>query len=169
MTENELLKCEREMEEVLAKAAVRWKVEVEPRTPLDYAILKEEAEVFEAMAAKDEDRLKFMQAVFDRIFEFLYEDGPHPGWVLRRVYLLARRYCPERMLNMNGTDLGNLFGESRAAQSWRMQKIFDRLKASGVRGFRGGGCKTEGSRAAYAEAAGGNHNRRGKTKKGKKS
>ncbi len=88
--------------------------------------------------------------------------------MLRRLYMLARRYRPELILHMNGTDLGMLFGETRANQSYRMQLIFDRLKAAGVRGNRGGGCKTESSRGSYAEAAEGNHNRAGGKRKKRK-
>lgn len=164
MKKCELLEHERRTANALARAAARMHEAVDVKTPLDSMMLEEESAIFDAAAGKDEERMRLLRDFFDKFFEFLYEDGPHPGWVLRRIYSLARRYRPELIMGMNGTDLGMMFGETRAAQSWRMQLIFDRLKGSGVRGNRGGGCKTEGSRAAYAEAAAGNHNRSGKKK-----
>jgi hypothetical protein len=168
MREHELQEHERRIEQALARAASRLHVPIERSTPESELILSEEAEAFEQMADAEERGQRLLMAFFTKFFDFLYEDGPHPGWVLRRLYVLARRYRPELILEMNGTDLGLMFGETRASQSYRMQQIFDRLKLSGVRGFRGGGCKTESAREAYAESAEGNHNRAGKRKKKKK-
>ncbi len=168
MREHELLEHERRVESALARAASRLHEAVETRTPVHEVMLSEEAEEFERMADTVEDGERLRQEFFQRFFDFLFEDGPHPGWVLRRLYVLARRYRPDLVLRMNGTDLGLLFGETRAAQSYRMQLIFDRLRGAGARGFRGGGCKSEGSREAYAASAAGNHNR-AKGKKKRKS
>lgn len=168
MTGGELLEHERRVERALARAASRLHEAVEVRTPVDEVMLSEEAECFDEVAQGEQGR-ELLLTFFDRFFEFLYEDGPHPGWVLRRLYALARRYRPSYILHMNGTDLGLMFGETRAAQSWRTQLIFDRLKLSGVHGCRGGGFKTESSREAYADAARGNRNRaKGKKKSTKK-
>lgn len=159
MREHERLEHEQRVDAALERAASRSHEPVELSTPLDELMLKEEAESFERMTG-DEGEMRLLLAFFDRFFDFLYEDGPHPGWVLRRVYALARRYKPDLILGMNGTDLGLMFGESRAAQSWRMQAIFDRLRGAGVRGSRGGGFKTEDAREAYSAAQRGNNNRR---------
>lgn len=165
MREHELLEHERRVDTALSRAASRMHEAVDVNTPVDELMLSEEAEAFERLASDDEAGRRLLLAFFDRFFDFLYEDGPHPGWVLRRVFALARRYRPELILKMNGTDLGLMFGETRAAQSWRMQAIFDRLKLSGVRGARGGGFKCEASRESYSEAARGNSNRSKQKKK----
>jgi hypothetical protein len=169
MREHELLEHERRVESALARAASRMHEAVEPRTPVDELMLSEEAEEFERLADEHERGELLLKKFFFRFLDFLYEDGPHPGWVLRRLYVMARRYRPELILHMNGSELGQLFGETRAAQSHRMQMLFDRLSASGVRGFRGAGCKSETSRSTYAAAAAGNQNRRKKKKKRKSS
>lgn len=167
MREHELLEHERRVESALARAAARLHEVGETRTPLDEVMLSEEAESFERMTDFSEEAQRLRVEFFARFFDFLFEDGPHPGWVLRRIYALARRYRPDLILGMNGTDLGLLFGETRAAQSYRMQLIFDRLRMSGTRGFRGGGCKREESRSAYAASATGNRNRAKKRRKEK--
>ncbi len=157
MTRGELTQHERRVESALERAAARMHEAVEWRTPLDELMLSEAAERMGDVHSEDE--MALLVEFFRRVFDFIFEEGAHPGWVLRRVYALARRYRPDLILHMNGTDLGLLFGETRAAQSYRMQLIFDRLRMSGVRGFRGGGCKSEESRATYAASAAGNHNR----------
>lgn len=159
MKERELLEHERRVDAALSRAADRLHEQIDVNTPADEVMLAEEVESFERLT-KDEEQMRLLLAFFDRFFDFLYEDGPHPGWVLRRVYALARRYRPSLIMNMNGTDLGMMFNETRAAQSWRIQAIFDRLKLSGVRGCRGAGFKSEGARESYSESAKGNHNRR---------
>jgi len=159
MREHELLDHERRVESALSRAASRLHEAVDRRTPLDELMLAEEAEEFERRAEESETAAELLQEFFQRFLDFVFEEGPHPGWVMRRVYALARRYRPELILHMNGTDLGLLFGETRAAQSHRMQLLFDRLRQAGVRGGRGGGCKSQGSREVYASAARGNHNR----------
>lgn len=159
MREHELLEHERRVESALARAASRTHEAVETRTPLDELMLSEEAAEFERLADEHERGELLLNRFFFRMLEFLYADGPHPGWVLRRLYVMARRYRPDLILHMNGTDLGLLFGETRAAQSYRMQLLFEKLQGAGVRGFRGAGCKSEGSREVYAASAAGNSNR----------
>ena len=97
---------------------------------------------------------------WSRLWQFFYADGPHPGVVIRRVFMLARRYAPELILHMNGTDLGIMWGDTRAAQSHRINVMFDGLRSAGVRGNRGGGCKREGTRKTFAKSATGNQNRK---------
>ena len=137
MTEHELLEHERRVATALNRAASRLHEPVEIRDPAHEVIAAEEAEEFAAIADRHEVGPRLLREFFDRFMDCVFEDGPHPGAALRRVYMLARRYTPEKILHMNGTDLGMLFGESRASQSHRMQLIFDRLKGAGVRGNRG--------------------------------
>jgi hypothetical protein len=79
---------------------------------------------------------------------------------MRRVYALTYALRPKAILNMSMHDLGNLFGETPAAQSWRIEKIFSGyLKKNGARGFKAAGQKSEESRAVYSQAQKGNTNR----------
>ena len=179
MNPRELLIHERRIEAALAKASRRRGDEVEGWTPVDELMLRDDLREYEKEVLRvaeetpdvernDDAKFQLFAEWMRLWFDFVFEDGPHPGWALRRVYALARRYRPHVIMHMNGTDLALIFGESRAAQSWRMQQLFDRLKACGVAGNRGSGFKMESTRVGYAKAAKGNHNRRGGAGKTKK-
>ena len=100
-----------------------------------------------------------------RLLMFMFQDGPHPGCVMRVVYLLAQRLKPELVLNMSGAELADMIGETRAAWSARNKRIFTRyLEERGVKASRGRLQKSSAACAKYAVAALGNTNRRGKTK-----
>lgn len=169
---------ERQIDFAMSRAAARLAHigdDVEVRTPLTALLLAEDMERLEAASRSiaeeyGDDFSRTYAAWFGRLLAFFFAEGPHPGVVLRRLYMVARRYGPDLIWGMNGTDLGMMFGESRAAQSYRINLLFDGLKAAGVRGNRGAGCKREEARETYAECATGNHNRRrsaGKKKKKK--
>lgn len=173
LTARELEKHERRINAVLEKTALRRGEAIVVRTPADEVELREELRELEAkcLAAVEEfgdDRWALYSRWFDLWFEFLYEDGPHPQWPLRRLYMLARRYKPALIAHMNGTELGMMWGITRAAESDRLQQLFDRLHFCGVAGFRGGGAKCEETRKTFAATSKGNKNRRGKKSKKKK-
>lgn len=92
---------------------------------------------------------------FHRMMNFLFGGGPrqaHPCEVLRRVYAVAYSLRPDLILHMGDRDLGQMFGETPAAVSWRMHRIFDgKLHVRSM--------KREGSRVSYRESAMGNSNR----------
>lgn len=139
--------------------AVRTPELVEARTPLSELIESEDGE-------DDDDRHR---RDLGMIMAYFFADGPHPAQVVRRVFAVARAVRPELIGHLNGTQLALMFGETRAAQSWRVKKVFNRTieqarnvhvrtigsaKASRAR-FQ----KRKGTCVKYAAAQVGNHNR----------
>lgn len=121
-------------------------------TPLDWLIRAEEG---------DQD---IHDEALTKVLLYFYADGPHPGCVLRRVFAVAKAIRPDLLLNMTDAEIGQMFDETRAAQSWRRDKIFSNYqKERGVKGFKSPSQKSEGSRDAFSDAQRGNTNRRGKT------
>lgn len=95
-----------------------------------------------------------------QMLRFFYADGMHPGCVLRRVFAVAKAIKPELVGDMSLEELALMFGETKAAQSWRIKKIFsDYQRQAGVKGFKASFQKSEAAVAAYSRAQRGNKNR----------
>jgi len=97
------------------------------------------------------------------LLDWLCEDGVHPGAVLRRIYAVGKALNrpPWSLLSLEET--GQMFGETRAAMSWRIKKIFSGyLKKKGFRGFKAPFQKDEEAVASFAKVQKGNRNRRKK-------
>lgn len=121
------------------------------------------AEIFEQAPGDGEEDLKMKGETVVRLLHFIFQDGPHPGCTTRLIYLLAQRLAPELVLNMNGAELADMLGETRAAWSARNKRIFTGyLKARGVKAAKGRMQKSETHALRCASAARGNTNRRGK-------
>lgn len=131
---------------------------VEHRNPLSELLAKEDGPVMEEAEIRTE--------AFRALMDFLFADGPHPGVVVRRVYALAKAICPARLAYMSLADLGLMLGETRAAQSWRVKKIFSyKLQAAGAKATHAAFQKRAGAVAKYAAAQKGNTNRKGRRKR----
>jgi hypothetical protein len=142
----------------LARAAARHGYQQESvtsHTPLD--------DLLDAEDAAQVGELE-RSAVLNRLLDYLAADGPHPGCVLRRYFAVVKALQREDLLcGMTLQELGLMFGETKAAQSWRVKKIFSGyLRGAGAKGFKARFQKSETARAAYARAQLGNTNRRGK-------
>lgn len=124
------------------------------------------AELFEQAPGDGEEEMQIKAETAMRLLHFCFQDGPHPGCTMRLLYLLAQRVSPELVLNMSGAELADIFGETRAAWSARMKRMFTGyLKARGAKGAKGRMQKSDTAVAKYALAARGNTNRRGKFKR----
>lgn len=124
-------------------------------TPLDDLLAKEEA--LDVQAERRE--------ALSGLMRFFYADGPHLGAVVRRVVAIAKAVAPELISHMTVDDLALMLGETKAATSWRIKKIFsDYQRERGVKGFKAAFQKSEKAVAAYSRAQQGNHNRRAKPK-----
>lgn len=100
-------------------------------------------------------------SVLQRMMLFFFADGAHPGVVLRRVYAVAKAIEPAMINHMSLEELALMFGETKAAQSWRLKRIFsDYQRHSGLKGFKARFQKSESARAAYSRAQRGNKNRK---------
>lgn len=140
-------------------AQVYWKKgfrqeAVTTRTPLADLLAKEEA------ADVQEERRETLGV----LLRYFFADGPHPGAVVRRLFAVAKAVAPELIVDMTVEELGLMFGETKAAQSWRIKKIFSNYQRDrGVKGFKAAFQKSEHSTAAFSRAQRGNHNRRKKS------
>ena len=129
------------------------------RTPLDELIAGEEEE--QTVNAAEEIRLA-RSAAFIAAIRFIFADGPHPGSAMKRLYSLARAVDPDSIARMNGTDLAQIFDETRAAQSYRVKMMFGpALKKQSTRGAKLPFQKPPSSCAKMAKAQLGNCNRLG--------
>lgn len=119
-------------------------------------------DIFEQAPGDGEEEMRIKTETTRRLINFLFQDGPHPGHTLRLLYLLTQQIAPEQILNMNGSELADIFGETRAAWSARVKRIFNNyLSKAGAKGFKSRTQRSETARAAYAAGARGNTNRRG--------
>lgn len=152
---------DREINSVLARAALKQGYSAEAvtvRTPLDDLIRGEEVD-----GESDDEVAELRRKILRHLLRFFFADGPHPGAVVRRVYAVAKPLTPELIMHMTCEDLANMLGETKAAHSWRILKIFsDYQRARGVKGFKAAFQKSESARAKYSRAQQGNSNRRGK-------
>lgn len=87
-----------------------------------------------------------------RLLDYLFGEGPHPGKVIRRAYALAQTFRPSLILGMSREDIAIMLGETRAANSKRLQMLEDYGRAAGNKG--------EAHRHAARKAAAGNNSRR---------
>ena len=149
-------KDERRINETLAQVFHKKGFQQEAittRTPLADLLAKEAGE-------DEQDERRETLGVLLRYF---FADGPHPGAVVRRVFAVGKAVAPELIVDMTVEELGLMFGETKAAQSWRIEKIFSNYQRErGVKGFKAGFQKSEHTSAAFSRAQRGNHNRRKK-------
>jgi hypothetical protein len=72
-----------------------------------------------------------------RTLEFIFEDGSALRVVAQRTFALTGWLFRDSQLNMSLEEIGALFDETRAAQSWRSKEtVQKRLKKAGCRGFK---------------------------------
>lgn len=122
-------------------------------TPLAALLSREEGDDEEAMRIKIE--------TFNRFIDYCMQNGPHPGAVMRNFYALVHALRPEAALNMTCKEHAMLFGQTKAAHSWRVKQIFTGyLKESGAKAFKAGFQKSEVAVESYRRQ------RLGKTKRG---
>ena len=132
---------EKEVQEIAARAA-RGE-ELEP----DEAELLAEALGQESMGpgrGRGGESMQFL--------EYIFAEGPHPGRVIRRCYALAQTFRTDLILEMSREDLAIMLGETRAANSKRLQMLEPYGRAPGNKG--------EDHRSAAKKSATGNNSRR---------
>lgn len=99
----------------------------------------------------------------------LFDAGPHPERVMKRLYALVWAVDREKVVNLSQTGLALLFKETRAASSARIGLLYTEfLKSKGYRGTKVPGQKSESACQNFALRAQGNTSRRKGKKKGDK-
>jgi len=106
------------------------------------------------------DELQSATETLSRTLEFIFESGSHPRTVAQRTFALTGWLFRDTQLNMSFEQIGALFDETRAAQSWRSkQAVQARLQRAGFRGFKAPWQKPEEAVRKFAAAQLGNTNR----------
>ena len=88
------------------------------RTPIDEMISREDGEAADEYLAR-------VEAMRD-LMGYFFADGPHPAAVLKRVFAVAKAIFPELVLNMSCEEIGLLFGETKAAVSYRIKLLVNK-------------------------------------------
>jgi hypothetical protein len=123
---------------------------VQDDTPLSELVNRAAAEESEVVDAEMELRQKH----FNTMLEWIFGDteGPHPAYVMRRLFGLTFHRRPDLLAYMTMADLGLLLGESSAAFSFRLKQLFPGIPCRSQ--------KRMGAKANYSAAQKGNRNRR---------
>lgn len=102
-----------------------------------------------------------LQALLDWLFGS--KVGPSPRQVLKRLYAFVRVISPDHVWRMSQSDVGALFGETRAATCERekreLEEFFRLWSQTKWTANRGG--KTAAAREKYSQQKKGNHCRKG--------
>ncbi len=123
-------------------------------TPLSALLESEEDSTIEA-AMRGE--------ILGGFIDFVLQDGPHPADCMKNFYAVVHALRPKAMKGRKWTcaDFGMLFGESKAAHSWRVKQLFSvRMEAKGLKAVQAPFQKSAESIPKYAAAQKGNSNRR---------
>lgn len=113
-----------------------------------------------------EERIRGMVGMLD----YIYQDGPHPLAVYRRMTTIVKGIRPKLVFFMSFAELAVLCddgkGETcdgRATQQARFKRLFEKpIQKAGMRGFKAPHQKGASTSAGYSAAAQGNQNRLGK-------
>lgn len=147
-----------QINESLRAAAERMGYKFEPPdtgTPASALMAREEF-------TEDPDEWQIRVEAFNAILGFFFAKGPHPADVMVQVYAAAKTYRPELILNATCADLANIFGDTKAAWSWRCKNFSRAVAKTGALGTSTGFQKAPSSSRVFAASQKGNTNRRGK-------
>lgn len=106
-----------------------------------------------------EDRMAERRAAIRGFYRYLLAEGDHPLKIMKRLYAVGNGMRIEPFCTMTMEERGLMFGEGKAAVSWRMKKLSGEVEKSGQLGSRMPGQKTKGSTSKYSAAQIGNNNR----------
>ena len=117
------------------------------------------------LASEDDDEEDERQArseILGMLIDFTLQDGPHPAKVMKNFYALVHALRPQALPGKwTCQDFADLFGETKAAHSWRVKKLFERrLETRGARPIKARFQKASSATANYSAAQKGNRNRR---------
>lgn len=120
---------------------------------------------FEEMVAQEttghtEEIALIREEAIGKWLGWLFEGGIKIEDATKRLYVFARGFRPELILNMSGEEIAKLFGQTRAAESHRSRKVIETtLRRAGARFTDQPYQKSATTRRRCADAQKGNHNR----------
>ena len=99
------------------------------------------------------------------ILNYVLQNGPRPMAVAKLLFVIIQMVRPEVLGLLTCKEYGQLFGESKAAASWRAKKFGSGfVESRGARTGKAGFQKSAAASRSYAAAQKGNLNRAPKTK-----
>lgn len=123
---------------------------------------------FEAMVAQeatghDEEVALIREEAIGKWLGWLFEGGIKIEEATKRLFVFARGFRPELILNMSGEEIADLFGQTRAAESHRSRKVIEAtLRKAGAKFTDQPYQKSATTRRKCAASAMGNRNRANK-------
>lgn len=123
----------------------------------------------EALSAGMDAEPEGATELLSRVLDLFFALGADLRDVARLAFTWSGWLGRDRQLNMSLEEVGTIFDETRAAQSWRAKEIVEAyLRRAGCRGFRAPWQKGQAAVDAYTAAAKGNHNRANGTRPARK-
>lgn len=108
----------------------------------------------------DDEERRIREEAHSEWLSWLFEGGPDPERVCKRLFSYARTYRPDLVLNMSMEQIAALFGQGRAAEHARAKKDLEgTLKKAGYRNTRLPTGKSQSAREKCAIAQKGNRHR----------
>lgn len=108
----------------------------------------------------DEEARAVRSEALRALVDFIMQDGPEPLKVLKNFFATVHLLRPSKLPNWTCHDYAELFGETKAAHSWRVKKLGKVLEARGGRPIKARFQKAASATKNYSAAQKGNRNRR---------
>lgn len=106
------------------------------------------------------DELEIWMGAWGAFLAIIFAEGPSPERICKRLHAFTWCVAREHLANMNQTQLGMMWKETRAAVQHRIEALYTNyLKKMGYRGTHVPGMKSETARKTLSEKAKGNTNR----------
>jgi len=145
--------------EVLEKKA--WQAERAGLSPLSAPQKTPLSALLAGEMPDDEDEQRLRSEALAAFVDFVLQDGAHPAHAMKNFFAVVHALRPQALANWTCEDFGQLFGQTKAAHSWRVKKLFGPwIEAKGATQIRARFQKPATSTRAYSEAQKGNRNRR---------
>ena len=130
----------------------------EPETPLE-AFMRRDGSLGDDGAEASEAEWEIMRRTVRKMMQFLLGDAEEVDQpaMMKRLFVMGRALAIPAFLRLTMGEEALLFGQGKAAVSFRNKLFSGQLKLAGLRGYKLPGQKRETPR--YAEAQRGNRNR----------
>lgn len=116
-------------------------------------------------APSDYEMLQRQKGI-EGMFRYLTVEGSHPLKIMKRLYAIGRGFRIAPFVDLTMEEAGLMFGETKAAHSWRFKFLSGKIEQCGMKGSKLAGQKSKFSRGNYSAAQQGNQNRKnGKRRK----
>jgi len=99
------------------------------------------------------------------LFRYILAEGNHPLKIMKRLYAAGAGFREEAFSRLTMEERALMFGETKAAVSWRMKALSGLIDLAGMRGTKLPGQKSAAATANYSACQAGNSNRKKKRRR----